>query len=94
MVHRESNIVRFNLDNSRTNLVFQDAEGFWLVQAPSDRPDGWSRIFLQARVVAEKLVPPMIMDYAASRALPRATKWIVPYFTETEGQMYDGADVD
>ena len=82
-VYRKQRTVRFSLDNSRPNLVFNEAEGFWHVQEPSDRPEGWSRVYLKANIVATMLLPPPVLDYAASRALPRATKWIVPYFTSS-----------
>ena len=75
-VYRESRTVKFSLDSSRTNLVFEKASGYWHVEVPADRPEGYCRVYLSADIVANVIVPPMIMDYAAARALPRATKWL------------------
>ena len=60
--------------------MFEEAEGFWHVQVPTDRPQGYCRVYLMANVVATAMMPSLILDYAASRALPRATKWLQPYF--------------
>ena len=89
MVYRKQRVIKFSLDNSRPNLVFQEADGFWHVQEPSDRPEGWSRVYLKANVVATMLLPPPVLDYAASRALPRATTWIVPYFASSSKKVVE-----
>ena len=78
---REQRTIMFRLDKSRPNLVFEEAEGYWHVQAPADRPKGYSRVYLTANIVATRMIPPLILDYAAARALPRATKWLLPYFS-------------
>merc|ERR1711871_1101285 len=83
-IFRDQRIVKFRLDGDRSNMVFQEADGFWHVQEPSDRPDGWSRVYLSASILANGLLPSMFMDYAASRALPRASKWIKPHFTRNK----------
>lgn len=80
-VYRDQRIVTFNLDRNRQNFVFREAEGFWHVQEPKDRPEGWSRVYLSASIVANSFVPSIIMDYAASKALPRASAWIKPHFS-------------
>jgi hypothetical protein len=82
---REQRTIMFRLDKSRPNLVFEEAEGFWHVQVPADRPKGYSRVYLTANIVAARMIPPLILDYAAARALPRATKWMLPYFTGRRG---------
>jgi hypothetical protein len=79
-IMREQRLIKFELDNSRSNMVLRKANGFWYVQQPADRPEGVSRVWLSAEVVASMLVPTMVVDYAAKRALPRATKWLQPYF--------------
>jgi ribosome-associated toxin RatA of RatAB toxin-antitoxin module len=81
-VLKEQKIIRFNIDQSRPNLVFREADGFWHVQEPSDRPKGYCRVYLSANILAHPMVPPLLLDYAATRALPRATKWLKPYFLE------------
>lgn len=78
---RDQRTIMFRLDKSRPNLVFEEAEGYWHVQVPADRPKGYSRVYLTANIVATKMIPPLILDYAAARALPRATKWLLPYFS-------------
>lgn len=79
---RDQRIVTFSLDSDRPNPVFREVNGYWHVQIPTDRPKGWSRVYLNASVYVNLLVPPFIMDYAASRALPRASTWITPYFSK------------
>jgi hypothetical protein len=81
-VLQNQRILKFMLDKSQANHVVKEAEGFWHVQVPTDRPSGYSRVYLSAQVLADMMVPPMILDYAVSRALSRATKWLKPYFIE------------
>lgn len=81
-VYRDQRIVTFNLDQDRPNPVFKEANGYWHVQVPTDRPEGWCRVYLSASILVNLLVPPFIMDYAASRALPRASMWIKPHFSK------------
>ena len=76
----EDQIIRFTLDRNRPNLVMREADGFWLVQAPADRPPGYSRVWLSANIVVSRVVPTMLVDYAAARALPRATTWLQSFF--------------
>jgi len=83
-VYHDEKLIKFQLDDSRRNMVMRKAEGFWYVQTPSDRPDGYTRIWLSAEVIASMFVPNMIVDYAAGRALPRATKWLQPYFANED----------
>jgi hypothetical protein len=80
-VLQNQRILKFMLDKSQANPLVKEAQGFWHVQVPTDRPSGYSRVYLSAQVVAD-MVPPMILDYAVSRALSRATNWLKPYFIE------------
>lgn len=81
---REHRIVKFRLDNNKPNLVLRKAEGFWFVQSiesgSPENPYTKSRVYLSADIVASRLVPTMIVDYAAARALPRATTWLQQFF--------------
>ena len=77
---QEQRLIKFELDDTRANRVMRKASGFWHVQSPPDRP-GCARVWLRAEVVASMLVPSVIVDYAAKRALPRATRWLQPHFT-------------
>jgi len=81
-VLQNQRILKFMLDKGQVNHVVKEAEGFWHVQNPTDRPSGYCRVYLSAQVVTDNMVPPMILDYAVSRALSRATKWLKPYFIE------------
>ena len=83
-IHSENRTIKFRLNPKRTNPVFSDAHGFWHVEEPSDRPTGYSRVYLSASIVASRLLPPFFLDYAAMRALPRASMWIQPYFCKEE----------
>jgi len=78
-VYPEKRLIKFSLDPSRPNLVLRQADGFWYVEKLADRP-GYSRVWLSASVVASRLIPTVIVDYAAKRALPRASSWLQPYF--------------
>lgn len=81
-VFREQRVIKFSLDNSRnTNLVLRQADGFWHVQPAADHP-GYSRVYLSTNVVVSRLIPSFIVDYAAARALPRATTWLQDLYPE------------
>mmetsp|Transcript_38478 Transcript_38478/g.86768 ORF Transcript_38478/g.86768 Transcript_38478/m.86768 type:complete len:330 (+) Transcript_38478:77-1066(+) len=72
-------VVRFGLDTTSSRTVLQEADGFWQVeQAPGDHP-GRSRVWLRVSLRASSLLPHWIIDYAAERALRRATSWLKPY---------------
>ena len=73
-------IVKFGLDTNKPNFVMRKADGYWFVESVMNGEIEKSRVYLSANIVASRLVPTLIVDYAASRALPRATKWLQPYF--------------
>jgi len=75
-------IVKFILDETQINIMVKEAEGFWHVEVPIDRPAGYCRVYLTAQVLTDAIVPPLILDYAVSRALSRATKWLKPFFAQ------------
>ena len=77
-VLREQRVLKFSLDSSRPNLVLRQAEGFWHVQGIHDRP-GYSRVYLSTNIIVSRVIPSVIVDYAAARALPRATSWLETY---------------
>jgi hypothetical protein len=59
-------------------LYVLQAHGFWFVeQTPELRP-GYSRIWMVASLTVNNFVPGFIVDYAARRALPRASTWLRP----------------
>lgn len=88
-VQREEGLIHFSLDSERSSrgsgLVIKQADGFWHVHPCHDRP-GYSRVWLSAALVISPLVPTSFVDYAACRALPRATNWIQPHFESLQKQ--------
>ncbi len=79
-VLQEQRMSKFILDPNRANLVFKEAEGFWHVEIPTDRPEGYCRVYLTAQIVTHKVVPTLLIDYFATTALSRATMWLKPFF--------------
>lgn len=82
-IAKEQRTIFFNLDQSRLNIVLKQATGFWYVQNPEELDDSSCRVWFKATVVASRMVPATVVDYAASRALIRATNWMKPYFTRS-----------
>ena len=82
-INTEDRTIQFRLNPNRINPIFNEAAGFWHVEAPEDRPQGYSRVFLSANIRVSRFLPPFLLDYASSKALPRASTWIRPYFEET-----------
>uniref|UniRef100_A0A7S0H7N8 Coenzyme Q-binding protein COQ10 START domain-containing protein n=1 Tax=Hanusia phi TaxID=3032 RepID=A0A7S0H7N8_9CRYP len=73
------NMLEFQLDRSGMgSSAFDEARGFWFLEQCPEREEGWTRVWLSAKVRCSPLLPPFIVDYAASRALPRATSWLRP----------------
>lgn len=72
-------MITFKLDSNRPNMVLRRADGMWLATPSPDNP-AHTRVYLTASIVASKVVPSVIVDYAAYRALPRATNWLKPFF--------------
>lgn len=80
-LRRDANLLEFALDNAALQFPpppFDEARGFWFVEPCAARGAGWSRVWLSSRVVCSPLLPPFVVDYAAARALPRATTWLRP----------------
>jgi ribosome-associated toxin RatA of RatAB toxin-antitoxin module len=77
---KDERVIKFLLDPTQINLLFKEAEGFWHVQIPKDRPEGYSRVYLSAQVLTDKIIPTFILDYAFTNALSKATNWLKPYF--------------
>lgn len=77
----DAGVVRFDLDQDAewSRFVLQEASGFWRVEPSPDGPPGTSRVWLVVtRLRASPVLPPCIVDYAADRALRRATCWLKP----------------
>mmetsp|Transcript_15370 Transcript_15370/g.20023 ORF Transcript_15370/g.20023 Transcript_15370/m.20023 type:complete len:413 (+) Transcript_15370:286-1524(+) len=76
--HPQGDYMKFNLDPAMTNFVLKSAEGVWHTQANPDGKEGYTRVWLLCEVKISSLLPQFITDYAASRAMPRATTWLKP----------------
>lgn len=85
-IDNEKKMIRFTLDKLRPNIALRKADGFWLVQPDHERTD-YCRVWLYANVVASSLLPTVIVDYAASKALPRATSWLQTYFSARQSEL-------
>eukprot|EP00457_Paulinella_chromatophora_P004174 gb/GEZN01004184.1/.p1 GENE.gb/GEZN01004184.1/~~gb/GEZN01004184.1/.p1 ORF type:complete len:639 (+),score=73.27 gb/GEZN01004184.1/:170-1918(+) len=76
-------MLEFELDENGKNVVLKDAAGFFYTEQPRA---GVTRVFLVARLTVSSMIPRWLIDYAAERALRRATNWIIPAVT---GQKED-----
>ena len=69
----------FTLDPACTNLVLKAAKGVWHTQVnPDGKGEEYTRVWLLCEVSVSRLLPQWITDYAARRAMPRATTWLKP----------------
>jgi len=77
--HPEGDHMIFTLDPACTNFVLQFAKGVWHTQEdPYGDQSGYTRVWLLCELRVSKLLPTWITDYAAKRAMPRATTWLKP----------------
>eukprot|EP00957_Ditylum_brightwellii_P010769 816061-Ditylum_brightwellii.AAC.1 len=65
----------FTLDPACTNAVLKSAKGVWHTQALGEN---YTRVWLLCELQVSRLLPQFITDYAAKRAMPRATTWLKP----------------
>merc|ERR1719183_951609 len=84
---REANMLEFKMDPERPAPFLTDASGFWFIEdVTAEAKTGGgrhgecprTRIWLVADIACTSLLPTAIVDYAAARALPRATTWLKP----------------
>jgi hypothetical protein len=69
----------FTLDPACTNLVLRNAKGVWHTQNNVEGlREGHTRVWLLCELKVSPILPKWIVDYAAQRAMPRATTWIKP----------------
>lgn len=77
--HPEGDYMVFTLDPECTNMVLRSAKGVWHTQSnPDGRGEEYTRVWLLCELSVSKLLPSFIVDYAARRAMPRATTWLKP----------------
>mmetsp|Transcript_10474 Transcript_10474/g.14848 ORF Transcript_10474/g.14848 Transcript_10474/m.14848 type:complete len:481 (-) Transcript_10474:275-1717(-) len=74
--HPKGDYMVFELDKESSNMVLQKAKGVWHTQAEV-RP-GYTRVWLLCELRVSRALPSFIVDYAAQRAMPRATTWLKP----------------
>ena len=76
--HPDGHYMEFTLDKACTNAVLQDAKGIWYTQENPEGREGYTRIWLLCELKVSPMLPKFIVDYAAKRAMPRATTWLPP----------------
>jgi len=76
--HPRGDYMEFTLDPSCTNVVLKGAKGTWYTEEEPDGREGFTRVYLLAGLQISRALPKFIVDYAAERAMPRATKWLRP----------------
>jgi len=78
----------FSLDKRSQNFVLNKAKGVWYTESEADglKP-GLTRVWLLAELKVSRILPRMIVDYAAKKAMPRATTWIKPH-VETAASLW------
>lgn len=76
--HPQGDYMEFTLDPSCTNVVLKGAKGTWYTEENPDGREGVTRVYLLAGLQISRALPKFIVDYAAERAMPRATKWLRP----------------
>ena len=82
----------FALEEGAENLVMKEANGLWFVETEGEGlREGHCRVWLQASLRVSRVVPKWVVDYAARRALPRATSWLAPAAEEKQKQLDAGA---
>ena len=80
MEEKARNMLEFRLDKTAgmQGAVFDEARGYWYLEPCPERAPGWTRVWLNARVQCSPLLPASVIDYSATKALPRATSWLTP----------------
>lgn len=76
--HPKGDYMEFTLDPSCTNMVLKGAKGTWYTEENPDGREGFTRVYLLAGLEISRALPTFIVDYAAERAMPRATTWLKP----------------
>jgi hypothetical protein len=86
--HPDGDYMVFTLDPACTNLVLKSAKGVWHTEAnPDNKGEEYTRVWLLCEVKVSRALPSWITDYAAKRAMPRATTWLKPQ-VETAASLW------
>jgi hypothetical protein len=73
--HADGHYMELTLDNDFSNAVLQSAKGIWYAQRISANV---TRLWLLCDLTVSPLLPPFIVDSAATKAMPHASTWIRP----------------
>ena len=76
--HPNGDYMVFTLDPASTNMVLKYAKGIWHTESNPEGKEGYTRVWLLCELRVSKILPKWIVDYAAKRAMPRATTWLKP----------------
>ena len=77
--HPDGHFMVFSLDKACQNAVLKDAKGIWYTETNpvgAAQKEGMTRVWLLCELKVSSLLPTFIVDYAARRAMPRATTWL------------------
>lgn len=85
--HPKGDYMIFTLDPASTNPVLKYAKGIWYTQSDPDGKEGYTRVWLLCELRVSRILPQWIVDYAAARAMPRATTWLKPQ-TEAAAMLW------
>jgi len=85
--HPKGDYMIFTLDPASTNVVLKYAKGIWYTQSNPDGKEGYTRVWLLCELKVSRMLPQWIVDYAAARAMPRATSWLKPQ-TEAAAMLW------
>jgi len=85
--HPAGHYMIFTLDKACKNMVLKDAKGIWYTETDPDGKQGTTRIWLLCEVKVSSVLPSMIVDYVAKRAMPRATNWLRPVVEQVRKEM-------
>lgn len=85
--HPSGDYMIFTLDPASTNMVLKYAKGIWYTESNPNGKEGHTRVWLLCELRVSRLLPQWIVDYAAARAMPRATTWLKPQ-TEAAAMLW------
>ena len=85
--HPKGDYMIFTLDPASRNMALKYAKGIWYTQSNPEGKEGHTRVWLLCELRVSRLLPQWIVDYAASRAMTRATTWLKPQ-CETAAELW------
>lgn len=77
---KEERLIKFSLSRNKLNMIFKEVEGFWYVQIPTDRPEGYCRVYFITKILIHKTIPTFLIDNLTKKSLQKATQWLTIYF--------------